>query len=259
MNFNKKRGNIMKTCYNNLFTLVELLVVISIIVILAAMLLPALNKAKETAKAIKCLSNEKQILLGMHEYIQEFQDFFPPTSINYGKPYYWTTLLYQYSSGKRRLEQQDLGTDGQWLTKWNQDIIYICPVSKADMQVSQASWYPYSDFSYGINSRISGKITAIKRPGQRIFSGESVNYTPNNPSYKISVTAGSYPALLSSRHGGFSDLKTKALRNGGTAAKDIMLVSTGKNNIMYFDGHATPVRAKDLYKDGYDFFYNFNK
>jgi prepilin-type N-terminal cleavage/methylation domain-containing protein/prepilin-type processing-associated H-X9-DG protein len=99
------------------FTLIELLVVIAIIAILAAILFPVFAQAREKARSISCLSNQKQIGTGMMMYVQDYDETYPMNQYivqSTGQQYDWADMLWPYIANGERFYDAARGANVSW-------------------------------------------------------------------------------------------------------------------------------------------------
>lgn len=165
----------IKLSNNEIFATFHLLQRIQIIAILAAMLLPALNKARDTAHSIRCVSNQKQWATLMTQYTGDFSGYY---TLQYdatdpsGTWYYWNmTLCRQYGFGKAA-------------DNYSSAPLGICPADRSDVEKkgtanvsSYGIGYHFNYFkngSYYISSYRNVRESMVKRPSYLILTIDSL-------------------------------------------------------------------------------------
>jgi prepilin-type N-terminal cleavage/methylation domain-containing protein/prepilin-type processing-associated H-X9-DG protein len=210
------------------FTLIELLTVIAIIGILAAILIPVVGSVRESARATQCLSNLRQIGLALHMYADD-NDGYIPTSTNVDGNPQWSGALHDYLP--RRIDGRNL----------RDHEIFVCPSADYPGYARDALHRTYSYTGAGLGPTSAGGTFSTSTTPRRVETIANHTLTP------LVVEAKAWQNSANS----LSNLAWPRIQPdlGASDSRDTPHVDFRHNermNMLYTDGSVRPISFPDF-------------
>lgn len=215
------------------FTLIELLIVIAIIAILAGMLLPSLNLAKEKAKSISCSGNLKQVSLAFIQYADDFKGFLP----------YLVGLPIATSNPSTECDWP-WGYQYFWKNQDTKRLAFRCPSLEYSVNNSEVYGFLYGAQGKFLNYATMKRVRALSDITWAQFTDANLKNSPSKlPMLADSINnteadAGRLKQGVNIRHAhSYSSGSAPHLRHSGNA------------NMAYLDGHAGQENTADIVRN----------